>query len=59
MTRPRSAAGIVSFDGHIYAIGGHDGLSIFDTVSLYHHSTVATAITAITILNVISGRKLQ
>ena len=34
MTRPRSAAGIVSFDGQIYALGGHDGLSIFDSVRL-------------------------
>lgn len=43
MTRPRSAAGIVSFDGQIYALGGHDGLSIFDSVSGNHtHITVYT-----------------
>ena len=33
MTMHRSAAGVVAFDGHVYAIGGHDGLSIFDSVS--------------------------
>ena len=34
MTRHRSAAGVTVFDGQIYALGGHDGLSIFDTVSV-------------------------
>ncbi len=39
MTRHRSAAGVTVFDGQIYALGGHDGLSIFDSVrslQLYH-----------------------
>ena len=40
MTRPRSAAGIVAFDGQIYALGGHDGLSIFDSVSVYYLRTL-------------------
>ena len=35
MSKRRSAAGVVAFDGHIYAIGGHDGLSIFDSVRLF------------------------
>lgn len=35
MTKHRSAAGVVAFDGHVYAIGGHDGLSIFDSVSVF------------------------
>ncbi len=34
MTRHRSAAGVTVFDGQIYALGGHDGLSIFDSVSI-------------------------
>ena len=33
MTKHRSAAGVTVFDGQIYALGGHDGLSIFDSVS--------------------------
>lgn len=32
MSRHRSAAGVVAFEDHIYALGGHDGLSIFDSV---------------------------
>ena len=34
MNKHRSAAGVigVSFDNHVYALGGHDGLSIFDSV---------------------------
>lgn len=32
MTKHRSAAGLTVFDGQIYALGGHDGLSIFDSV---------------------------
>lgn len=32
MEKHRSAAGVVVLDGQIYAIGGHDGLSIFDSV---------------------------
>lgn len=33
MMKHRSAAGVVAFQGFMYAIGGHDGLSIFDSVS--------------------------
>jgi len=33
MTKHRSAGGVLAFDGCIYALGGHDGLSIFDSVS--------------------------
>ena len=39
MMRHRSAAAMAVFDGQIYALGGHDGLSIFDSVStqfLFH-----------------------
>lgn len=32
MNKPRSAGGVVAFERHIYALGGHDGLSIFDSV---------------------------
>lgn len=32
MTKHRSAGGVVCFEGHIFALGGHDGLSIFDSV---------------------------
>lgn len=32
MMKHRSAAGVVAFQGYIYALGGHDGLSIFDSV---------------------------
>ena len=41
MMRHRSAAAMAVFDGQIYALGGHDGLSIFDSVStdiLFHPS---------------------
>lgn len=36
MLKHRSAAGVAFLDGEIYmyACGGHDGLSIFDSVSL-------------------------
>ena len=30
MTKHRSAAGVVTLLGKIYALGGHNGLSIFD-----------------------------
>lgn len=33
MLKHRSAAGVAVLDGEIYACGGHDGLSIFDSVS--------------------------
>jgi len=33
MEKHRSASGVVVLDSQIYAIGGHDGLSIFDSVS--------------------------
>lgn len=33
MQKHRSAGGVVAFDGYIYILGGHDGLSIFDSVS--------------------------
>jgi kelch-like protein 18 len=32
MNKHRSAAGVISFDNHVYALGGHDGLSIFACV---------------------------
>ena len=31
----RCAAGVTMFDGHIYALGGHDGLSIFSAVRFW------------------------
>jgi len=34
MLKHRSASGVTVLDGEIYACGGHDGLSIFDSVSL-------------------------
>ena len=34
MLKHRSAAGVTVLDGEIYACGGHDGLSIFDSVSV-------------------------
>ena len=33
MQKHRSAGGVIVFEGFIYAVGGHDGLSIFDSVS--------------------------
>lgn len=35
MNKHRSAGGVLAFDGYIYALGGHDGLSIFDLVSSF------------------------
>jgi kelch-like protein 18 len=35
MLKHRSAAGVTVLDGEIYACGGHDGLSIFDSVSFF------------------------
>ncbi|XP_071455717.1 kelch-like protein 18 [Hetaerina americana] len=35
MSKHRSAGGVVAFQGHIYALGGHDGLTIFDSVERY------------------------
>lgn len=35
MTKHRSAAGVVQLNGQIYALGGHNGLSIFESVELY------------------------
>ena len=35
MLKHRSAAGVTVLDGEIYACGGHDGLSIFDSVSCH------------------------
>jgi hypothetical protein len=32
MNQHRSAGGVVAFQGYIYALGGHDGLSIYDSV---------------------------
>lgn len=32
MVKHRSAGGVLAFDGYVYALGGHDGLSIFDLV---------------------------
>ena len=34
MTKHRSAAGVVTLFGKIYALGGHNGLSIFDSVEM-------------------------
>lgn len=34
MLKHRSAAGVAFLDGEIYACGGHDGLSIFDSVRI-------------------------
>ena len=34
MTKHRSAAGVVTLLGKIYALGGHNGLSIFDRLVL-------------------------
>lgn len=36
MSASRSAAGVTVFDGRIFVSGGHDGLQIFNTVSLVH-----------------------
>jgi kelch-like protein 18 len=33
MIKHRSAGGVVAFEGFIYALGGHNGLSIFDSVT--------------------------
>lgn len=33
MIKHRSAAGVVALGHYVYAIGGHDGMSIFDSVS--------------------------
>lgn len=34
MSSSRSAAGVTVFEGRIYVSGGHDGLQIFNSVSL-------------------------
>lgn len=39
MNKHRSAAGVVALDNLIYALGGHDGLSIFDSVEKYDPQT--------------------
>lgn len=39
MNKHRSAAGVVAFENHIYALGGHDGLSIFDSVERFDPET--------------------
>ena len=39
MTKHRSAAGVVSFDNQVYALGGHDGLSIFDSCERFDPQT--------------------
>ncbi len=36
----RSAAGVVQLCGKIYALGGHNGLSIFDSVEVRHIGTL-------------------
>lgn len=33
MQKHRSAGGVIGFEGYVYALGGHNGLSIFDSVS--------------------------
>ena len=35
----RSAAGVVQLYGNIYALGGHNGLSIFESVEVYDPAT--------------------
>lgn len=35
MQKHRSAGGVIGFEGYVYALGGHNGLSIFDSVSNY------------------------
>ena len=39
MNKNRSAAGVVHLDGKIYALGGHNGLSIFESVEYYDTRT--------------------
>lgn len=39
MMRYRSAGGVSALRGFVYALGGHDGLSIFDSVERYDPST--------------------
>jgi len=34
MNKHRSAAGVVELDGRIFALGGHNGLSIFESVEV-------------------------
>uniref|UniRef100_A0A5K3FA46 BTB domain-containing protein n=2 Tax=Mesocestoides corti TaxID=53468 RepID=A0A5K3FA46_MESCO len=50
MTECRSAGGVVALeDGRLFAIGGHNGLPIFDSVECYHrrgHHTVAPSDTS-------------
>lgn len=36
MHKHRSASGVTVLDGEIYACGGHDGLSIYDSVSVIY-----------------------
>ena len=36
MTKHRSAAGVVTLLGKIYALGGHNGLSIFDRLVIFN-----------------------
>lgn len=35
MMKYRSAGGVTSLGQYVYALGGHDGLSIFDSVERY------------------------
>lgn len=35
MMKYRSAGGVASLGKYVYALGGHDGLSIFDSVERY------------------------
>ena len=39
MNKNRSAAVVVHLDGKIYALGGHNGLSIFESVESYDTRT--------------------
>lgn len=39
MIKYRSAGGVASLSGYIWALGGHDGLSIFDSVERYDPRT--------------------
>lgn len=43
MLKHRSAAGVTDLNGEIYACGGHDGLSIFDSVSTDYSTLVCSA----------------
>lgn len=47
MQKHRSAGGVIGFEGYVYALGGHDGLSIFDSVSVEIISKIKSLVTII------------